>query len=36
MLLDGFCNGKSHTKIDGNWGYPHDSGNIHLAHDVGK
>ena len=28
--LDGFCCGKSQSKMDDDWGYPHDFGNSHM------
>ena len=27
----GFCSGKSNLEMDDDWGYPYDSGNLHIA-----
>ena len=28
--IDGFCWGKAQSKMDDDWGYPYDSGNLHI------
>ena len=33
LSLDGLFHGKSQSKRDDNWGYPHDLGNHHMFHE---